>query len=118
MIFIYYNPIFIYAITKTSCRYDWQQLGRLPNCDRYCDVKRYQTAETKSDDNVAVISFNAPLIFTNVEIFKKIIRNTADDNKTSALENDETNDKNMNDDYENQVNNCLSSIIQITFTVD
>lgn len=89
------------------CRYDWQRLGQLANCDRYGDRKRYKTASNDDNAMPVVICFNSPLIFTNVLQFKKIIRNSAniidktvvnDDNKQS-----DENDAQMKDENENQV---------------
>ncbi|KAJ1350677.1 hypothetical protein KIN20_006534 [Parelaphostrongylus tenuis] len=64
----------VFALLTTVFRQQWpswQILARLRGTTEYRDIKRYQ--EVNFIEDVCVVRFDAPLLFTNVERFREMI---------------------------------------------
>uniref|UniRef100_A0A914WQB0 STAS domain-containing protein n=1 Tax=Plectus sambesii TaxID=2011161 RepID=A0A914WQB0_9BILA len=62
----------VFALFTVIFRLQWPktvELGRLPHSDLYRDVTRYNAADLV--EGVRVMRFDSPLLFTNIEIFKR-----------------------------------------------
>jgi len=61
-----------YALLTVIFRTQWPQtvhLARIPDTDLYRDHERYKT--TKVFDDIAILRFDSPLLFTNIDEFKE-----------------------------------------------
>ncbi|KAK6050948.1 hypothetical protein COOONC_11546 [Cooperia oncophora] len=64
----------LFALLTTLARQQWPQwhiLSNIPGTSEYRDIERYQ--QIHFIENVSIVRFDAPLLFTNVEQFREMV---------------------------------------------
>ncbi len=66
-----------------NCRPRWHALAQIPGTNDYRDAERY--SKLTSSPDTYIFRFDSPLLFTNVERFKKTIKKALDEWETKRL---------------------------------